>query len=266
MSPVRATLEQAVRWVAKSPTAVGDWNPVYRALLEEPMPPPDDVPDPDAPDRDSPAPESLELVQRQLTAPALLVVAVSDGESTRRLRIAVGPGTTTVESSEGDAASEWTEAPLREVPALIAGVLDESGLDPAPARMSIERESEGLRLTPEQNDIARAALSRGLSAAAAYAAVPDLDERLRDALTAAGLRIATSLTLHDPTGVVTEKPVTWSRLWVKGEHGLYRLDAPTTSGGAIHAVGDGDVLGTVIPVLEEGLRFTAARSAAGEGR
>ena len=276
MSPVRATLDQAARWAAASPTTEGDWNPVYRALCEEPMPPPHgapdhdspdpDAPDPNAPDPNAPDPESLELVIRQLTAPALLVVAVSDSGGTRRLRIAVDPGDATVEISDGDAASRWTHVPLREVPALIAALLEESGLAPAPARMSIERGSQGLRLTPQQNRIARAALDRGLTPAQAYAAVPDLDQRLRDALAATGPRIALSLTLHDPTGMVTERPVTWSRLWVSGEHGLYRLDAPSTPGGAIHAVNDGDVLGTVMPVLDEGLRFTAARSAAGEQR
>lgn len=257
MTQVTATVEQAAQWVSGDVVPAAEWNPVYRALLEKaPAPPPQELP----------AQAVRELVGRQLTSPALLVVAVTDGGGTRRLRLGLDPTRGTVERSEGDDPSLWSELSAPEMPSLIAALLKECGLPASAARLTTERETDRLRLTPAQNRTVRDALARGLAPAAAYAAVPDLDGRLRDALTAAGPQIALSLTLHDPQGRVTEQPVTWSRLWMQGEQSMYRLDAPTTPGGAIQPVDDGDLLGTVLPIFEEGLRFAAARAAAGDAR
>ena len=96
--------------------------------------------------------------------------------------------------------------------------------------------------------------------------VPALDHSLRDALTATGPRLSLSLTLHDPLGRVTEQPVTWSRLWVTGSKGLYRLDQPTSPALAIHPVEGGDVLGTLLPILEQGLHFATACATSGSAR
>ena len=60
----------------------------------------------------------------------------------------------------------------------------------------------------------------------------------------------------------SERPVTFSRLWVRGDEHWYRLDADGAAGGTIHPVGAGDVLGTALPVLERGVRFAAARTSA----
>lgn len=255
MSQLTATVEQAARWAAGSSASPATWNPVYRALAGDP---------PRARQSSAgsgPAQSDLDLVLRQLTAPALLVVAVTEDHSTRRLRIGLDPATATIEHSDGDAPSRWDELPVPELPSAITELLAGTGPAAASPRMTIEREADGLRLTPAQNQAARAALARGSNPEEAFDAIPDLDEHLRDALTASGPRIALSLTLHDPRGRVTERPVSWSRLWVRGERGLYRWDSPSTPNGAVHAVGEGDVLGSVLPILEEGLRFAAAASA-----
>lgn len=251
MSQVTATVEQATRWVAAGPAPAHAWNPVYRALVEDAAPGEERAPDV----------QSLDLVLRQLTAPALVVMAVTREDTTRRVRVGLHASSATVERADGHGPSLWKEIAVQDVPSAVTALLDSSGVPAAPPRMTIRRKADGLRLTAEQNRTARAALARGLSAEDAYAAIGDLDLRLRDALTATGPRIALSLTLHDPQGHVTEQPVSWSRLWATGERGLYRLDAPSPPDGAIHAVDHGDVLGTVLPVLEEGLRFAAARSA-----
>lgn len=256
MSQVIATVEQAARWALGDPVPDEAWNPIYRALLEGK----------DLTAQAAPDPAALALVRRHLTSPALLVVAVTDGAGTSRLRLGPAPSQGTVERSVAAAASRWSELPAQQMPDLVASLLAEYGVATSAPRLTTDREADGLRLTPEQNVTVRAALASGLTPADAYAAVPDLDVRLRDALTATGPRISLSLTLHDPQGRVSEKPVNWSRLWVQGRHGLYRLDAPTVPGGAIHAVGGGDVLGTLLPVLEEGLRFSAACAASGDVR
>lgn len=254
MADLTASVEQAAAWAVRGSTPSQDWNPVYRALSSGSFAAP----------LNAPAAGAVELVSRQFGARALLVVAVTRAGATRRMRIGLDPAGATVESGAGDAPSQWSPMPTARVPAAITELLEVSGADAAPARASVVREAEGLRLTPAQNEQARAALVRGASPQEAYAAVPDLDERLRDALTARGPRISVSLTLHDPSGAVTERPVSFSRLWVTGRRGRYRTDSPGSGGGAIHAVEAGDVLGTVLPLVEEGLRFAAA-CAAGSG-
>ena len=65
---------------------------------------------------------------------------------------------------------------------------------------------------------------------------------------------------------MAERPVTWSRLWVTGEKGLYRLDQPLNPSLAVHPVGGGDVLGSLLPLLEQAVRFAGACAAAGDAR
>lgn len=261
MTEVSATVEQAAQWVSDDSVPPADWNPIYRALVDDAGP---------AAGRTHGAGDTgaaeLALVRRQLTTPALLVVAVTVGGRTHRLRIGLDPAAATIERGDGEQASRWTEIDVQEVPATIATLLEDSGIDLAPARLDIQRSGDALRLTPEQNRIARAALIRGLPAEAAFASVPELDDSLRDALTATGPRLTLALTLHDPRGRVTEQPVTWSRLWATGSRGLYRLDPPTGPVLEVHPVGGGDVLGTLLPILEQGLRFSAACTVSGGAR
>ncbi|ATG52608.1 hypothetical protein CFK38_14540 [Brachybacterium vulturis] len=258
MTELIATVEHAARWLDRAPASAPRWNPVYRALIGESGPATTSVPE--AADLDE---TEVELVLRQLTSPALLVVAVTDGERTRRLRIALDPVGATVERADGDQPSHWTEIEVQEVPATIAALLEDTGIDLAPARLHLARGEDALRLTPEQHRIAHAALTRGLPAEEAFASVPDLDASLRDALTATGPRLSLALTLHDPQRRVLEEPLTWTRLWVRGHRGLYRLDQPATPALEVHPVSDGDVLGSLLPILEHGLRFAAACASSG---
>ncbi|MDN5600006.1 MAG: hypothetical protein ACTHV2_00890 [Brachybacterium sp.] len=268
MAEVIASVEHAAQWVSRESRPPAEWNPVYRALVDEPGPVPAGAPDAAGLDE-----AGVDLVLRQLTAPALLVVAVTDGEvtdseltdgqvtdgeRTRRLRIGLDPAGATVERAEGDRPSRWTEIDVQAVPATITALLEDAGVDLAPPQLAVQHSEDALRLTPEQNRLAHAALARGLPAEEAFASVPDLDDSLRDALTATGPRLSLALTLHDPHGRVTQEPVTWSRLWARGSRGLYRLDQPTTPALEVHPVLGGDVLGTLLPVLEQGLRFAAA--------
>src|SRR5699024_3804633 len=80
---------------------------------------------------------------------------------------------------------------------------------------------------------------------------------LREGLPATGPRLSLSLTLHVARRRVTEPPVSWSRLWVTGRRGMYRMDRPSTPALEVRPVGGGDVLGTLLPILEQGLRFAA---------
>lgn len=264
MPPLTAHLGDAVHWVRREGTGPEAWNPVYRALAQ------DARADGDAAEHlgaDEPAasPEELDLLVRQLCAPALLVLAVTDDTSTRRLRIALAPEEATLEQSTGEGPSRWWSASPAEVPTAVLALLEGTGAETSP-HLAVAAETAGLRLSAEQLETVRAALAAGASPAAAFAAVPGLDPRLRDALTATGPRLSLSLTLHDPTPGAGTEPVTWSRLWVRGQQGLYRTDATGAPMPVVHPVPDGDVLGTVLPVLEEGLRFAAAQDTRGGAR
>lgn len=260
MTQVIATVEQAVQWARRGTMPEASWNPVYRALAD------DSAPTPPPPSSRIPDDASLELVRRQLSALALLVVAVTNGQQTRRLRIGLDPAAATLEEAAADQASRWSEISTQEIPARIIQLLEESGVEPAPAQLRIERGTTALRLTPAQSRTAHGALIRGLAPEEAFAAIPDLDDALRDALTATGPRISLSLTLHDPSGRATERPVAWSRLWATGQKGLYRLDQPSSPAVGVHPVAGGDVLGTLLPLLEEGLRFAGPCAGSGSAR
>ncbi|AXK44543.1 hypothetical protein [Brachybacterium saurashtrense] len=260
MAEVIATVQRAAQWVGDGPGATAPWNPVYRALVDDAGAPP-----PRSPAVESTGADGADLVRRQLTAPALLVVAVTAGERTRRLRIGLDPAGATVERAEDDDASRWTELEVAEVPTTVADLLEESGIDLAPARLEIA-DDDALRLTPEQTRLAQAALADGVPAEEALATLPGLDPALQDALTAAGPRLSLSLSLHDPDRQVAEAPVSWSRLWVTGRSGMYRMDAPGSEPLTVRPVGGGDVLGTLLPILEQGLRFAAETSTPGGAR
>lgn len=251
MTVLNADLEQAARWAAHGSVPPADWNPVYRALLaDHASPDATEVPDPPAPSA-----AELELLLRQLTAPALLVLAVTDGGSTRRRRIALDAVDAAVESSRDEEPSVWDECALSAVPERLAELLADVGLAGSPVALDTDRGAPPLRLSPAQLRAVQEHLRAGAAPADAFARVPDLDPRLRDALTATGPRVSVSLTLHDPRGRSTERPVSWSRLWVRGEEGLYRTDDLASGPPLVRPVGDGDVLGTLLPLLEEGLRF-----------
>ena len=112
MTQVTASVGSATQWASEGPVPAEDWNPVYRALREPPAP--------EAPSR--PDSETGDLVLRQLTAPALLVVAVTDAERTRRMRIGLDPVAATFEHSEDDEPSHWSRIDAQEVPARIIAI------------------------------------------------------------------------------------------------------------------------------------------------
>lgn len=253
MSLLAASVEQAARRVVAS-TPLQDWNPVYRALAPDPAHLGAGVDEIDA------DPGSEEILRHQFSARALLVAAVSEKSSTGRLRLGLHPAGTTVEFSRDDAPSTWSAVSAERVPTLVEELLAPAGYTSAPPRLSVRQDDDGLRLTPAQIEQVRQELARGTASADAFAVADDLDPRLLEAFTTQGPRAAVSLTLHDPSGEVAEDPETWSRLWVRGGRGLYRMDGTEAVLGAVHPVEEGDVLGTVLPILEEGLRFAAACS------
>src|SRR5699024_6319810 len=143
------------------------WKPVYRALMDRAGPPA-----PHAPQIEGSGAAGADLVRRQLSTPALLVVAVTAGERTRCLRIGPDPTGGTPERTDDDTPSRWTELGVAEVPAGVSALLEVSGTDPAPARLEITGDEHALRLTPEQNRPAQAGLAEGVPAEEAFATLP----------------------------------------------------------------------------------------------
>src|SRR5699024_1224078 len=65
--------EHAAQWADRGRRSTARWNPVYRALMDRAGPPP-----PHAPEIEGSGAAGADLVRRQLSTPALLVVAVTE--------------------------------------------------------------------------------------------------------------------------------------------------------------------------------------------
>ena len=239
----------------------GELNPIYRALED----PAAALPAPAVSDAD------LELLTAHLTAPSVLVLAVQTSTGTRRVRVGLHGERATVEEDNEkpgtEEPSQWRWVPVTDVPQVIAQLLPAGPLA-APPLLTQESPGAALRLQPEHFDQLRALLEKGVAPAEAFAQLEGLDERLRDALTAQGDRASLSLTVHRRTNVAGDddtdaqagrtaaESANFTRLWTVGELGMYRTDAPEASHVVqVLPVAPGDVLGTVLPLLEEGLSF-----------
>src|SRR5699024_9621689 len=154
-----------------------------------------------------------DLVLRQLTSPALLAVAGTEGERTRRLRIGLDPAGATLERADDDHPSRWTELAAAEVPAAVSSLLEESGIDLAHARPAGARGCVARRVAPAQNRLAYTPRAAGLPAGEAFRDLPALGASVRSAPTARGRLVSRSPALDDPRRWVTEEGVCWCRLW-----------------------------------------------------
>ncbi|MGY5763906.1 hypothetical protein ACXET9_01725 [Brachybacterium sp. DNPG3] len=277
-----ARVEEAMRWSARRRDPRRDINPVYRALAGADGPDHGDTafgpdhpavgPDDPAGGSDVPCDEAESaLLARHLCAPALLIATVAHQGSTRRLRISLTPDAVSLESSHDDRPSRWTTGDLDTIAPALADLLDGTGLHLDAPLLTVDRAAATIRPTAEQAEQARHALRAGSSPEEAFSAIADLDPRLRAALDPDAPRLSLSLVLHSPgrraeptagagapaTAAAAPPSASFSRLWVRGGESLYRLDAGAPAP-AVRPVPDGDVLGTLLPIVQEGLRFAAA--------
>lgn len=252
MRTITASVQEAARCAVRAGADEQDINPIYRALLRS---------GDEHRGRTSPSGSEAELLAAHVTSGAVLVAALTRGDETRRLRLGLGPRRVTVERSHGEREPVWSATETSQVPGLLGELLEGTGPLAAAPRLTVGRESEGMWLTPAQAERARTRITDGVPAAETFSHMDDVDPRLRDALTADGDRVALSFTLDAPSRQAAESPLTWSRMWVVGDLGIYRMGAPAAGGAAVHPVADGDVLGTALPIVEQGVRFAAARQA-----
>ena len=235
------------------------------------------------------------LVLRHATTPALLTLAVDVGAGPRTLRVGLHPDGTTVEAADPQdmdpgaratdaeaqasgtpSTSAITEVHLADLPARLADALPAGPLS-APPLLTQESAARSMRLAPEQARAIIDAIREGRSPAEAARELEGIEPALLTALTAAGPRVSLSLTLHPdargdaarPDGVPGSDrprkdapPVTFARVWTQHGDALLRTDASGAPPGSIQEVAPGDVLGTLLPLLEQGVRFSAGDSAA----
>lgn len=287
--PIRLTPAAACRAALAAGTPRDSLHPVYRVLgsrQADPAPPEGDRTDRigtegsggtghlDAAD--------LATVIAHVTSPAMLVLAVADGGATRTLRVGLHGAAATIERSapagdgtrpepadsdaSGDAGASTDAAvglleaiPLGQVPRALAAWMPEGPLA-APPLLTQPGEDRILRLDPDRARRPASSRPAGDSGPGPAAAAESTDPRLADALGAAGPRASLSLTLRAGPGAPDAAPVTFSRLWALGDLGLYRVDAAGTPRGQIVHVKAGDVLGTALPLLEQGVQYAAGRT------
>lgn len=208
------------------------------------------------------APRDLALVARHVTAPALLVVAVQAREGRRTLRVGLHADGATLESelSGEHAGAVWRSIAMSELPAAIADALPAGPLA-APAVLT-QRGGEEAVLRPTPELLARIDAARGPDGSMReIPSDPGADPRLLDALTADGDRVSVALTLHRPDDPARPVPASFTRLWTVGRRGLYRLDVHALPTLEVLPVAAGDVLGTILPLLDQGLAFAVGQSA-----
>lgn len=241
------------------------------------------------------------LVLRHATTPALLTLAVDEGAGPRTLRVGLHPDGATVEAADPQgtdpgaqamdanaratdaeaqasgtpSTSAITEVHLADLPARLANALPAGPLS-APPLLTQESAARSMRLAPEQARAIIDAIREGRSPAEAARELEGIEPALLSALTAAGPRVSLSLTLHPdargdaarPDGVPRSDrpredapPVTFARVWTQHGDALLRTDASGAPPGSIQEVAPGDVLGTLLPLLDQGVRFSAGDSA-----
>lgn len=238
--------------------------------------------------------DAAPLVLRHATTPALLTLAVDEGAGPRTLRVGLHPDGATVEAADSQgtdpgaqatdaeaqasgtpSTSAITEVHLADLPARLADALPAGPLS-APPLLTQESAARSMRLAPEQARAIIDAIREGRSPAEAARELEGIEPALLSALTAAGPRVSLSLTLHPdargdaarPDGVPRSDrpredapPVTFARVWTQHGDALLRTDASGAPPGSIQEVAPGDVLGTLLPLLEQGVRFSAGDSA-----
>ncbi|GEM_PF-2679480 len=179
------------------------------------------------------------------------------------------------QASGTPSTSAITEVHLADLPARLADALPAGPLS-APPLLTQESAARSLRLAPEHARAIIDAIREGRSPAEAARELEGIEPALLTALTAAGPRVSLSLTLHPdargdaarPDGVPRSDrpredapPVTFARVWTQHGDALLRSDASGAPPGSIQEVAPGDVLGTLLPLLDQGVRFSAGDSA-----
>ncbi|MCS6712307.1 hypothetical protein JSY14_09855 [Brachybacterium sp. EF45031] len=233
------------------------WNPVYRFLSRD-----------SAGHRESHAPgssltcdaEVSDLLRRHVEAPALIVLAVQEGATTHRLRVGLHADGATVETSHGESPPTWEELPAREAGRRLAAALPERLRSAAP---ELTQGSPALRRGPTPAQAARlaAAVRDGAPLAQAVDQLGEADGDLRDLMLADRDRVSLTLSLTPVPS--TDEPVVLTRLWVRGDLGLYRIDRSPRLRPEALLVADGDVLRTLLALLQQGLSRVAVTEGAG---
>ena len=207
---------------------------------------------PTAPASDtSPTGPDAEVLRRALLAPCVAAVSVTPAGATPRteLQISIDADGAIVAASRADTPASWSRVAVSSLPEIVSALAETGSRLAAPPTMTARTPERRLTLTDAQIAAVREKAASGGDASAALADVDGMDARLRDALTTDGDRADLAIHLMPPAPV---KPVTLLRRWMSGELGLYSADGPLGPLAGVFPVEDGDFLGTVLPLLEEG--------------
>ena len=168
MTTLTLDLPGAIGAVRAAGTPESALNPIYRALLVGKT----SGSTAEAMDGAAEGPE-LDLLVRQMTAPAVMVLAVEAGGLAHRVRVGIHADVATVEHSEGPSdgdpgASRWSECALEDLPRLFADVLPDGSALGAPPRLTVQNRPDTLRLDAAQLTHLRELLITGADAETAF--------------------------------------------------------------------------------------------------
>ncbi|MGP9733188.1 hypothetical protein ACT3SQ_01355 [Brachybacterium sp. AOP42-C2-15] len=199
------------------------------------------------------APAEQRLAQRALIATVVIALTATTPEGREELRVVLDTAGAIALTRIGDDPYEWWDAPFEVIPDLVLTLLSSSSRLAAAPQMTTRGPHNALTLTAEQRRAIAARVADGIPAHEAIDAQTDLSAPLRDALLSDRERATFDICMHvPPTPHTPMLRFHLLRRWNVGAHGLYSADGEDGFSDALHQVAEGDVLATVLPLLEEG--------------
>lgn len=198
-------------------------------------------------------PAELLLVQRALVAPVVAALGVTTDAEQEELRIAIDTDGAILLTRRGDGSADWMDAPVSEVTGFLLELLPQHSRLSAPPQMTARGDHTALTMTRGQRCSIAERVTRGIPAHEAIATQEDLSEHQRDALLSDGDRATFDIAMYIPP-TQTQPALNFHllRRWNAGALALYSADGADGFSESIHQVADGDLLGTVLPLLAEG--------------
>lgn len=201
------------------------------------------------------------VVQRALIAPTICALRVSSAEGTEELRIAIDPAGVILIAGDDGTPAEWMESSVSEIPNYLRALIPAGTRLAAPPEMTARGEHNALRLSDEQRRHIAERIRAGTPARKAISEQTDLDPFLRDALLSDGARAVLDISLYVPPAEGGEVFLFHLlRRWNAGGLALYSVDDDASILDGTHVVADGDLLGTVLPLLQEGASLAVGKA------
>ena len=206
---------------------------------------------------------STDLVTRALRAPCVAGLSATrvhpGGDSRGEVIIAAdAEGAVVLDGVPEGEVYEWSACSHRDIAEVLRRVIERVPFFDAPPQVTV-RSGQGMRLTASQRAQFADRLAAGASPDVAALGVAGLSETQRNLMGASGDRASFLMCLDAPGAAPGDGPsMLLERRWFATESRLFSVDGADVLADAAFEVGPGDVLGTALALLGEGVEFATA--------